>query len=49
VIIKTDASGNAVTVNGDGTETINGALTNVLAAQYDKVELAAYNGAWYIL
>ena len=49
VIIKTDASVNAVTVDGDSTETINGAATNVLAAQYDKVEIAAYNGAWYIV
>lgn len=49
VIIKTDASGNAVTIDGNGSETINGAATNVLAAQYNKVELAAYNGAWYIV
>ena len=49
VILKTDASANTVTIDADGSETINGALTNVLSTQYAKVELTAYNGAWYII
>lgn len=34
-VAKTDASGNAVTVDGD-TKNINGSATDSLAAQYDK-------------
>lgn len=49
VIMKTDASANTVTVDGNASETINGALTNVLSTQYAKVELTAYNGAWYVI
>lgn len=49
VILKTDASANTVTIDADGSETINGALTNVLSTQYAKVELTAYNGAWYVI
>ncbi|MDA8189572.1 MAG: hypothetical protein M0T85_15645 [Dehalococcoidales bacterium] len=33
---KTDSSANAVTVDGAGTETINGATTRVIYAQYDS-------------
>lgn len=49
VIKKIDASANAVTVDGDGAETIDGAATVALAAQYDKVRIVASNGAWYIV
>ena len=49
VIMKTDASANTVTVDANASETINGALTNVLSTQYAKVELTAYNGAWYVI
>ena len=49
VILKTDASANTVTIDADGSETINGALTNVLSTKYAKVELTAYNGAWYVI
>lgn len=49
VILKTDASANTVTIDANGSETINGALTNVLSTQYAKVELTAYNGAWYVI
>lgn len=50
VFIKTDASGNAVTVDGSGSETINGATTKVLAARYDKVTVIdAASGVWYIV
>lgn len=49
VIMKTDASANTVTVDANASETINGALTNVLSTQYEKVEITAYNGAWYVI
>lgn len=49
VIMKTDASANTVTVDANASETINGALTNVLSTQYAKVEITAYNGAWYVI
>lgn len=39
VIKKTDASGNAVTVEGNGAETIDGAANVALAAQYDAVKV----------
>lgn len=48
--IKTDAGANAVTVDGNGSETINGATTKVLAAQYDKVTVIdGATGKWYIV
>lgn len=41
-VAKTDAGGNAVTVNGNG-KNINGAGTSVLSAQYDS-EVYLYTG-----
>lgn len=41
---KTDSSANTVTVDGSGTETINGAATLVIYAQYDSYSLRS-NGA----
>lgn len=41
VVKKTDVSGNAVTVATPGAETIDGAATFVLAAQWDAVRLAS--------
>lgn len=48
-IKKTDASANAVTIDGDGSETIDGAATKSLATQYKAYELVSYNGAWWIV
>lgn len=45
---KIDASGNAVTVDGDGAETLDGATTFVLAAQWKYVELTCTGTAWYV-
>ena len=42
-IEKIDASGNAVTIDGNGAETINGALTQVLAGQWDFHKIPALN------
>lgn len=45
--VKTDASVNAVTIYPAGTDTIEGAASLALAAQYDWVKLRPYNGVWY--
>lgn len=46
---KTDASGNAVTVAGDGSETIDGAANVSLASQYDAVTVACDGSGWWIV
>ena len=48
-IKKIDASGNTVTIDGNGSETIDGATTYVLAAQWDVVQfIDAAAGLWEI-
>jgi hypothetical protein len=47
-VIKTDSSGNAVTIDGDGAETINGAATYALAAQYDGVTIISTGVGWIV-
>jgi hypothetical protein len=47
VVKKVDASGNAVTLDADGSETIDGATTTALAAQYDKVSVACDGVTWW--
>lgn len=44
-VIKTDSSGNAVTVSGNGS-LINGASTSVLAAQYDRITVEPTGTGW---
>lgn len=47
---KTDSSANTVTIDGAGAETINGAATKVLNAQYEVYTLVDYAaGAWIII
>jgi len=48
VFIKTDSSGNSVTVDGFGSETINGSLTYVLGAQYKRVTVVSDGTNWYV-
>lgn len=48
-VVKTDASGNAVTLDGNASETINGATTHALAAQYNRVRIFCNGTAWIIL
>lgn len=48
-IKKIDASANAVTLTADGTETIDGAATKVLAAQWDTITLASTGDAWWVI
>lgn len=48
---KVDASVNAITLDGNGAETIDGAATNAtaLAAQWDKVEIISNGTEWLII
>ena len=47
LVAKIDASGNAVTVDGDGAETINGATTLALSSQYDRALLRPGPTGWW--
>lgn len=46
IVKKTDASANAITVDGDGSETIDGATTDSLASQYDVIRLMSDGAQW---
>lgn len=47
-VIKIDSSANAVTLDGAGSETINGELTWTLGAQYDSIEVISNGINWII-
>ena len=49
VIKKIDSSGNAVTVDGDGSETIDGAASISLATQYDSATLITDGASWFVV
>src|SRR5689334_22745500 len=51
LVVKTDSSANTVTIDGNGADTINGALTLVLTAPYDVARLIWCSGisAWISL
>lgn len=49
VVKKTDSSANVVTIDGDGSETIDGSLTLVLGFQYDSVTLVSDGSDWWIV
>jgi len=49
VIKKVDASGNAVTIDGDGAETIDGSATQALSSQYDKAVIQSDGSNWHII
>lgn len=49
VVKKIDASGNAVTLDGSGAETIDGAATQAIAAQYDALMVVCDGAAWWIV
>jgi hypothetical protein len=49
IIKKTDATVNAVTVDGNGAETIDGALTRALLVQYSFIMLASDGTNWFII
>ncbi len=46
---KTDASANAVTVDGYSTETIDGSATYSLTTQYQSVTVKSNGTAWWIV
>lgn len=48
-IKKIDASANAVTIDANGIETIDGALTVALTVQWQSVQIQSNGAAWYIL
>ena len=47
-IKKVDSSANAVTVDGDGSETIDGATTQTLSDQYDSIVIVCDGTEWHI-
>ncbi len=49
VIKKTDSSGNVVTVDASGAETIDGATTQTLVAQFDSLTIVCDGTAWFIV
>jgi hypothetical protein len=49
VVKKIDASANAVTLDADGAETIDGVATQTLTAQYDAVTVVCDGVAWWIV
>lgn len=48
-IKKIDSSGNAVTLDGNGSETIDGSTTHALSGQYDSVTIVCDGTEWHII
>lgn len=46
---KIDASGNAVTIDANGSETIDGSLTEVISSQYDAPRMKSDGTTWWII
>jgi hypothetical protein len=46
---KISSDSNNITIDGDGTETIDGATTKILATQYQFYTIAASGGSWHII
>ncbi len=46
---KIDSSGNSVTIEGDGSETIDNQLFQLLSSQYDAVEVVSDGSEWWII
>lgn len=49
IIKKIDASANAVTIDGDGSETIDGSATVSLSAQWNKYVLMSDGSNWMVI
>lgn len=49
VIKKTDSSGNGITIDPSGSNTIDGAATKTLTTQWESVTIQAFGSNWYIL
>ncbi len=48
-IKKTDSSANAVTVDGNASETIDGDTTKVISTQYDSMMIVCDGSNWHIV
>jgi len=48
-IKKIDSTANLLTIDGNGSETIDGATTATLSSQYDSVTVASDGTAWHIV
>lgn len=46
---KIDATANTVTIDGDGSETIDGGTTAVITSQYESITAVSDGAAWFIL
>lgn len=49
IVKKIDVSANAVTVDGNGAETIDDSATYSLASQYDKVQILSDGTEWWVI
>jgi hypothetical protein len=49
IIKKTDSSANAVTVDGNASETIDGETTQVISDQYTSITVASDGSNWHII
>lgn len=47
-VLKTDAGGNAVTIDGSGAETINGAATKSTTTQWAGWAITSNGAAWFV-
>ena len=48
-IKKTDSSSNTVTIDGNGSETIDDATTLVITAQYECISIMSDGAEWWII
>ena len=49
IVKKIDASSNAVTIDGSGSQTIDGQLTRVLTERYEYVKIQSDGSNWHIV
>jgi len=49
VVKRTDASGNNITIDGNGVETIDGATTQAVVSQYDVTTVFCDGVEWFIV
>jgi hypothetical protein len=49
IVKKTDVSGNTVTLDGSGSEEIDGSTTYPLSTQYDSVRVLGTGSEWFII
>jgi hypothetical protein len=49
IVKKTDSSANAITIEGDASELIDGELTKSLSIQWNSIVLQSNGTSWYIL